>query len=203
MTGEWMVPCLPCVSVDEIADFYKPMGFRVTYRQLKPNPYVALARDGIDLHYFGMEGFKPEDSYGTCLIVVRDTQPLFDVFAAGLRERYGKLPMSGFPRITRPRKRKNAGNLSGFSLVDPAGNWIRVVTDPSVSTPDAPQPKESRLSRALADAIVFADSHDDLPQAIKILSRVLDKADAGDEPDVRAEAEEYLAELRGRAAGTL
>lgn len=198
-----MVPCLPCVSVDEIADFFQPMGFRVTYRQLKPNPYVALNRDGIDLHYFGMRGFKPEDSYGTCLIVVPDTQPLFDVFAAGLRERYGKLPMSGFPRITRPRKRKNADNRSGFSLVDPAGNWIRVVTDPSVSTPDAPQPKESRLARALADSIVFADSHDDLHQAIKILSRVLDKADAGDEPEIRAEAEEYLAELRGRAAGTL
>jgi hypothetical protein len=189
--------------VDEIADFFQPMGFKVTYRQLRPNAYLALCREGIDLHYFGMDGFRPEDSYGSCLIVVPDTQPLFDVFAAGLRERYGKLPMSGFPRITRPRRRKNAGNLSGFSLVDPAGNWIRVVTDPSRAGPEAPQLEESKLSRAMADAIVFADSKDDVPQAIKILSRALDRPDAGDEPEVRAEAEDFLIELRGRASNTL
>jgi hypothetical protein len=199
-----MVPLLPCASVDEIADFFQPMGFKVTYRQMRPNPYLALSREGIDLHYFGMDGFRPEDSYGSCLIVVPGTQPLFDVFAAGLRERYGKLPMSGFPRITRPRRRKNAGNLSGFSLVDPAGNWIRVVTDPSRAGPEEPQLKASKLSRAMADAIVFADSKDDLPQAIKILSRALDRPDAADdEPGVRAEAEDFLMELTGRASNTL
>jgi hypothetical protein len=198
-----MVPLLPCASVDEIADFFQPMGFKVTFRQLRPYPYLALSRDGIDGHYFGMDGFRPEDSYSTCLIVVPDTEPLFEIFAAGLRERYGRLPMSGFPRITRPRRRKNAGNLSGFSLVDPAGNWLRVVTDPSRAAPDEPQPKASRLSRALADSIVFADSKDDVPLALNVLSRALDKADADDDPEVFAEAQEYLAELQGRASGLL
>ncbi len=66
MAGELMIPMLPCADIDAIRDFYLPMGFHVTYRQLRPNPYLALKREDIDLHYFGMDNFKPEDSYGTC-----------------------------------------------------------------------------------------------------------------------------------------
>ena len=105
MTGERMIPLLPCASIDEIADFAGALGFTVTYRQIRPNPYVALRREDIDLHYFGMDGFRPEDSYGTCLIIAPDPKQLFDAFAAGLRSRYGRLPLDGFPRITRPRRR--------------------------------------------------------------------------------------------------
>ena len=63
-----MIPLLPCASIDEIADFATALGFTITYRQTRPNPYLALSREGIDLHYFGMDGFRPEDSYGTCLV---------------------------------------------------------------------------------------------------------------------------------------
>jgi len=43
MVDERMVPLLPCTSVDEIRDFYLPLGFEVTYRQLKHDPAVAPA----------------------------------------------------------------------------------------------------------------------------------------------------------------
>ena len=65
MAGERMIPLLPCASIDVIADFADALGFEVTYRQTRPNPYLALRREGIELHYFGMDGFRPEDSYGT------------------------------------------------------------------------------------------------------------------------------------------
>jgi hypothetical protein len=65
MSGERMIPLLPCASIDEIADFAGALGFTVTYRQVRPNPYLALRREDIELHYFGIEGFRPEDSYGT------------------------------------------------------------------------------------------------------------------------------------------
>jgi hypothetical protein len=51
-----------------IAKFADHLGFRVTYRQVRPNPYVALDRDGLELHYFGIPGFLPEDSYGSCVV---------------------------------------------------------------------------------------------------------------------------------------
>jgi hypothetical protein len=193
MVDEWMVPLLPCASVDEIRDFYLPLGFEVTYRQMRPNPYLALKREGIDLHYFGIDGFKPEDSYGTCLVVVKDTEPLFEAFAAGLRAQFGKLPMTGYPRITRPRRRKNSGNLSGFSLVDPAGNWIRVTVDSNIVAPeDTPK---SKLSADLDNAVVFADSKGDVPAAIRVLERGLRRIEPSVSSIERLEATVYLAEL--------
>jgi hypothetical protein len=51
-----------------IAKFADHLGFRVTYRQVRPNPYVALDRDGLELHYFGIPSFLPEDSYGSCVV---------------------------------------------------------------------------------------------------------------------------------------
>ena len=194
-----MVPLLPCSSIDEMRDFYLPLGFEVTYRQLRPNPYLALQRGGIELHYFGIQGFKPEDSYGSCLVLVDDTEPLFEEFAAGLRAQFGKLPLTGFPRITRPRRRKNAGNLSGFSLIDPSGNWIRVtkIQDPSQMEADG---RDGKLAKAFADAVVFADSKGDVDQAVKILGRAL-KLEHSDSTTVeRVEALAYLAELNVRRA---
>jgi len=57
--------------------------------------------------------------------LVADTGAMFETFAAGLRARYGRIPVSGFPRITRPRPRKNAEGVSGFSLIDPAVSEAR------------------------------------------------------------------------------
>jgi len=189
------VPLLPCASIDEIADFFRPLGFDVTYRQVRPNPYLALRRDDLELHYFGMDGFRPEDSYGTCLVLVDDTEPLFEALAAGLRASYGKLPLSGFPRITRPRRRKNAGNLSGFSLVDPSGNWIRVIRDAPA------QSSGGRLADALANAVVLADSHGDDAQAYKILAGAVRRVADPDRVEL-VEAQAYLAELAVRRGET-
>jgi hypothetical protein len=190
------VPLLPCASIDEIADFFQSLGFEVTYRQVRPNPYLGLRRDDLELHYFGMDGFRPEDSYGTCLVLVDDTEPLFEAFAAGLRASYGKLPLSGFPRITRPRRRKNAGNLSGFSLVDPSGNWIRVIRDAP-----AQESAGGRLADALANAVVLADSHGDDAQAYKILAGAVRRVADPDRVEL-VEAQAYLAELAVRRGDT-
>jgi hypothetical protein len=83
---------------------------------------VALDRDGLELHYFGIPGFLPEDSYGSCVVITDDIEALFDAFAAGLRAAYGKLPVSSFPRITRP-----AGERT--TTTEPGSAWsTRVAT---------------------------------------------------------------------------
>jgi hypothetical protein len=77
MANEITVPLLPCRSSDEIVEFYGMLGFSQTYYQTLPNPYVALRRGDINLHFFGIPGFKPEDSYGSCLVIVPDTGELY------------------------------------------------------------------------------------------------------------------------------
>lgn len=63
-------------------------------------------------------------SYGSVIVVVPDVDVLYHAFAAGLRAAYGTLPTTGFPRITRPRKK--LGAVRGFSVVDVGGNWLRI-----------------------------------------------------------------------------
>ncbi|MBD8077550.1 hypothetical protein [Cellulosimicrobium arenosum] len=206
--GATMVPALPCPDVDAMRDFWVDLGLEVTYRQLRPNPYLAVQRGGFAIHYFGMAGVPPEDSYSTCLAVVDDTAPVFERFAAGLRARYGRLPLTGVPRITRPRRRANAGGTAGFSLVDPAGNWVRVMRRPpagardeaggdddgSARTAYAARP-EGAVARAVDDAVVQADSHGDPVQARKILAGALRRSGDDAPPVERVRALAYLAEL--------
>jgi hypothetical protein len=60
-------------------------------------------------------------------VLTSDTGELHRAFAAGMRAAYGKVLIAGIPRMTRPRARKNYDGVSGFSVIDPGGNWIRVV----------------------------------------------------------------------------
>jgi hypothetical protein len=201
MANEVTVPLLPCASIDDIADFYTVLGFQITYRQRKPNPHVALQREDLNLHFFEMDGFDPEQSYGSCLVLTPDLEGLHRAFADGMRAAYGKVLVTGTPRMTRPRARKNYGGIGGFSVVDPGGNWIRMVHH----APDAPQPAADApppaaagpLAGALANAVVQADSRGDLAQAVKILDGALRKP--AEDPVVEVEALVFRAELAVRA----
>jgi catechol 2,3-dioxygenase-like lactoylglutathione lyase family enzyme len=136
MANERTYPALPCSDLEKSLEFYQSLGFKQTYKQLRPNPYAVVALEDIHIHLFGMENFNPADSYATTIIVVPDPDSLYQNFAAGLREKFGKLPAAGIPRILRPRKK--FGTVSGFSVVDPGGNWLRIYklgdTDEKAST---------------------------------------------------------------------
>lgn len=200
MANEITVPALPCRSIDEVEAFYTALGFTRTYRQVRPNPYLALRWEDIELHFFGMPPeFDPGDSYGTCLVYVADTGSVFETFAAGMRTKYGKLLVAGIPRMTRPRKRKNAGNLSGFTIVDPGGNWIRFSVKESKDLGEnevwkQEEPSASKLAAALGNAVVIGDSHGDHRQAAKVLDGALTREQNPPKVDL-VEALLYRAEL--------
>ena len=224
MSPEVTVPLLPCASIDDIIAFYEVLGFRTTYTQRRPNPYAALQRGQVNLHFFEMAGFDPADSYGSCLLVTPDTGALHRAFAEGMRAAYGKVLVQGTPRMTRPRARKNYDGLSGFSVIDPGGNWIRVVQQPAAETatpsdvdeadpgaanlaaavPGAAGPAAAgpgadktagRLARSLADAVVQGDSRGDARQASRILDSALARAVPADDPVTYVEILVYRAEL--------
>ncbi len=192
MANELTIPLLPCPSIDEIASFYEMLGFEITYRQTRPNPYVALRREDINLHFFGMDDYDPAQSYSTCLVIVQDTAPLFEAFAAGMRAVHGKLLMSGIPRMTRPRLRND--RYTGFTVVDPGGNWIRI--NKAAKEPEA----RTKLAKAMENAARQADAHGDERQGLKILEGALKRA-TGDEPELQA-VREYRDELVERIKGS-
>ncbi|MGW2288304.1 VOC family protein [Streptomyces phaeochromogenes] len=196
MANEVTIPLLPCRSIDEITEFYGTLGFTTTYRQTRPNPYVAVQREDLQLHFGGIEGFDPEQSYGSCVVIVPDTGAIHQAFADAMRAAYGKVLVSGIPRMTSPRRRKNTGKRSGFSVVDPGGNWIRFF--PATEDKDAPDETSyptGRLTKALENAIVLGDSKGDTHQAARILDATLTRERASAHPVELVETLVYRTEL--------
>jgi catechol 2,3-dioxygenase-like lactoylglutathione lyase family enzyme len=166
MANERTYPCLPCRELDESISFYEALGFKRTYRQTRPNPHAVVALEDIQIHLFGMEGFNPADSYGTVIVAVPDPDGLYRAFAARLRETFGKLPTVGIPRILRPRKKY--GTVSGFSVVDPGGNWLRIYRLGDSEEKDSPEKAEG-LAQSILVAARLGDAHGDEALALKTL----------------------------------
>lgn len=194
MANERTYPILPCRDLDESISFYETLGFKKTYRQLRPNPYAVVALEDIQIHLFGMEGFNPANSYGSVIIVVPDSETLYQTFAAKLRASYGKLSVVGLPRILRPRKKY--GTVSGFTVIDPGGNWLRV-SKLGDSEQEASLEKVEGLAHIILVAARLGDAHGDEAMALKTIENGLNRYPNAS-PIERARAYLYRAELAVR-----
>jgi catechol 2,3-dioxygenase-like lactoylglutathione lyase family enzyme len=195
VSGERTVPILPCADLDVSVAFYQALGFECTYRQVRPNPHAVVELEDIGIHLFGMEGFDPVQSYGSAIVLVPDPDATYAAFAAGLRAGYGRLPTAGIPRILRPRKKH--GTVSGFSVVDPGGNWLRVSRGAVGETVGAEEPTTG-LRRVLENAARLGDSKGDEADALRLLDGGLDRFSDAPARD-RVEALLYKAELAARS----
>jgi hypothetical protein len=194
MANERTYAILPCKELDESIAFYETLGFKRTYRQLRPNPAAIVALEDIYIHLGCIEGFIPENSYGSVIITVPDPEALYHSFAAGLRQAYGKLPVAGIPRILRPRKKY--GTISGFSVIDPGGNWLRIYKT-SEAQQEASLEKEEGLAQIILVAARLADARGDEAGALKTLENGLARYHQAAPVD-RAKAYLYQVELAVR-----
>lgn len=172
MTGAMTIPVLPCVSLDETLEFYRLLGFQKTYRQTTPNPYAVVEREGAQLHFAGVRGLNPAQAYTTCLVIVPEVEELHQGFARELRSRYGKVPVSGLPRITRMKK-----GQSRFTVVDPSGNsviFIRRDAPDDYDEGQGPEP-QSPLGEALREAARLRDFKNDDRAAARVLDVALSR----------------------------
>ena len=194
MANERTYAILPCKELDESITFYETVGFKRTYRQFRPNPYAVVAREDIQIHLAGIDGFNPQDSYGSVIIAVPDPDGLYRDFASKLRQKYGKLPVAGIPRITRPRKKY--GTVSGFSVVDPGGNWLRIYKLGDAEDEDSAKEVDG-LAGFLNVAARLGDAHGDEALALKTLESGIKRFPKAPAIE-RAKAYLYQAELAVR-----
>ena len=175
--------------MDDSLQFYGALGFEVTYRQKRPNPYAVVAREEIQIHLAGIDRFDPSQSYGSVIIAVPGVDTLYSDIADRLRVAYGKLPSAGIPRILRLRRKQ--GTARGFSIVDPGGNWLRFYR---LGDSEENEPTVTGLEHVIDNAARRADAQGDDEAGRRLVANGLRRyVDAP--ADTRFRALAYLVEL--------
>lgn len=184
------VPMLWGGDLPETLEFYRTLGYTVTYEMTRPYTYGIVERDGFQLHF----GPTPKDASAEaahvgCLVLVDEIEPWHAEFKAALRARYGKVPGRGAPRITRFRT-----GQTRFTVVDPVGNTVIYIQRDEPDPEYGGAKKLEGLARVLDNARIFRDSKNDDATAVRVLETGL-RRHAAAPPVDRARALAMLAEI--------
>lgn len=178
---EFTISLLPCNSINQTLDFYKSLGFEVTYQQKKPNVYADIKLRDLELHFFVIKEHKPQNNYSTCYLVVIDVDSMYQSFRSGVKNLLGKIPLKGVPRIN-PLKDMPFDGVRQFIVVDPSGNYIRIgqpiqKVDSLVYTEnnknEIPATSGSALEKAFEFSSRLADAKGDFGAAAKVLDKAM------------------------------
>lgn len=180
---DWItIPTLPCVALDETIAFWETLGFERTYYQNKPYQYGVVARNGYELHFSRIKGLTAQTSYSGCLIMVADVAAVHQEFVQRLRAHFGKVPGSGFPRISRFRP-----GQTRFTVTDPSGNSVIVIQFGEADSEVYNGVNASDLTRlqvAIVNAVRFCDFKTDEAAAAKVLDVALKRMDGEAQTDI-------------------
>lgn len=183
--SQYAIPLLPCIAINQTEEFYKALGAAVTYKQKVPNNYIAFIIWNIELHFFSIKQLEPVNNYGTCYLMVKEIDPIYEACRTALKALYGKIPLKGYPRLN-PLKDMPAYGVRQFILVDMNGNYIRV-GQPIEKTnslvfpeKDKPAGEGTPLAKVYELGSRLADSHGDFETAAKVLDKALLTADTTD-----------------------
>ncbi|GGQ00359.1 catechol 2,3-dioxygenase-like lactoylglutathione lyase family enzyme [Actinomadura coerulea] len=182
--GEKAIPIFPCRSIELTWDFYRALGFEQSSWQTRPNPYLGVRRDDVELHFFGWKKHEPAASMNMCYISTTEVDVLYETFRGGLREALGRVPARGLPRLS--ALRDMSYGVRQFLLSDPDGLQLRIGQAISKDTRHAPIPEE-KVARALHMASLLGESKGDHRAAARILDRLL-RSDQALSPSERLRA---------------
>ncbi|BDT99388.1 glyoxalase [Nocardia sputorum] len=164
--GDTAVPQLWTSDLAGTLEFYKTLGYTVTHEQTRPYVYGAVEDHGCALHFVPApkDTEVPAERTG-CLVMVDDVAHRHQDFTAALRNRYGKVPAKGLPRITRFRP-----GQTRFTVVDPAGNQlIYIQRDEPPKVEYGGSKKLTGLAKVLDNARILRDFKIDYPAAFRVL----------------------------------
>ena len=183
--NEFAIPMLPSNSINDTLEFYQALGFVVTYQQKSPNSYICLKIREIEIHFFALKQLRPENNYSSCYLVVDKIDDLYNSFSVGLKNKLGKVPTKGIPRIN-PLKDMASYGVRQFVVIDPSGNYVRIgqpiiKTDSLIYSESGKKPvKGTPLAKAYELGSRLANGKDDLKAAVEVLDKAIKSADPSD-----------------------
>ncbi|MFF2550048.1 glyoxalase [Nocardia sp. NPDC058058] len=189
------VPVLWGGDLPETLDFYRTLGYTVTYEQTRPYTYGVVRRNGFDLHFGPTpKELDAQQAHIGCLVLVDEIAPWHSEFTAALRARYGRIPARGIPRITRFRP-----GQSRFTVVDPVGNSVIYIQRDEPDFEYGGSKQLEGLAKVLDNARILRDSKNDDAAAARVIETGLRRhaATATSADQVRALA--ALAEIAAAA----
>ncbi|RFS14377.1 VOC family protein [Emticicia sp. C21] len=170
-----ITPIFPCKSLSELLEFYQTLGFEVTYHQKNPNPYAIVEKRWIRFDFYGTKHHVPLRCYHTCYILTDEADELYEEFTDALRNKFGKLPTRGLPRISAIRD-KSYG-VREFMFSDIAGNCIRIgrKIDKIEEYPKEIEEANKRLALALDYAYKLEDEVEEYEKASTFLDKAIER----------------------------
>ncbi|WP_067686547.1 glyoxalase [Nocardia jejuensis] len=196
--AEISIPMLWGGNLPETLDFYRTLGYKVTYEMSRPYTYGVVERNGFQLH-FGVtpKHLSAEEAHVGCLVLVDAVAPWHAEFTAALRARYGRIPARGAPRITRFRP-----GQTRFTVVDPVGNTVIYIQRDEPDPEYGGSKKLVGLARVLDNARIFRDSKNDDPSAARVIETGLRRHGSTAPAVDRARALAMLAEIAAAAGNS-
>ncbi|MEW2356078.1 VOC family protein [Spirillospora sp. NPDC029432] len=177
--AERTVPIFPCRSIDRTWEFYEALGFELLLRQTRPNHFIQVGREDLELQFFGWKRHDPAASMYMCYVTTDAVDALYEAFRGGLKAAFGRVPARGFPRLG-PLKDMSYG-VRQFLMTDPDGIQLRVGQPIAESFEHIERPKE-KFARAMHDAALLGDSREDAEAAARVLDRLLAAEDVAKTP---------------------
>ncbi|MEX1020212.1 MAG: hypothetical protein WDZ49_11160 [Litorilinea sp.] len=172
---EWIsIPVLFAVSLDETLAFWEMLGYERSFYQKAPYPCGIIGRNGYDLHFIQQKWLKAEENPYGCLVLVSDVEAIHQEFSRAMKEKLGRVPNQGLPRITRMRPKQTR-----FTVTDPSGNWITFIKfggeDAEIERDSEQRGEQSPMEFVISRAIRFREFKLDIIGAAKILDVALER----------------------------
>lgn len=137
-----IIPIMPCQSIKEQAAFYEALGFTTLQMSTRPNPYLSMRYGELEIHFYGSKKTVAVENATMCYIKVDDVAQIYEEFTSNLKRSMGKIPRSGYPRIS---KLKDLTDDQRFIVTDLSGNTLYI------GTPNSDRP-ETKFWRSLESA---------------------------------------------------
>lgn len=191
---EWStIPVLKYVAIADTLTFWETLGFKITYRQDRPYKYAVIERNGCQLHFHHNKSADISTPDNSCLIIVNDIEDVHQEFSGRLKSKFGRVPSSGLPRISRMKPTQTR-----FTITDPSGNAVILIQHgvKDESDYDSVDQKDlAEFDKSIALAVRLRDFKEDYPAAARVLDNALNKAGIEVAKDQKAEALILRAEL--------
>jgi hypothetical protein len=154
------------VNINEQCAFYESIGFAITAKYTSPNAYAVMEYDDLTLHFWGSKKNNPLENASMTYIEVTDVDYLNKVFCVNIKSASGKVPRTGFPRISKVRELKEDKR---FTLTDLGGNTIYFGTPNDGKTVEARTLENGSHAKAFAVVYDLLHSHEEPEKASKAL----------------------------------